>query len=84
MDIHPFGAITSDPAGDAADHFNAQEDTFWKVVELFGVELTIEVNKHSRDCVDLSDDKSNDWYRVLNSKTLRELAAQAISKDGTL
>lgn len=79
-----MSSFTDNPAGDAADHFNKQADTVWQVVELFGINLTVEANIHSRGACAVFDDDGNDWYDKINAKTLRELAAQALEKYGTV
>jgi len=82
--LKPFmgsmGMFSNNPVADASEHFNRLADTFTTTVTYLGLEFDVEVNKHSRNVVDLIGPNGYDWFYELSDDAKKNISRLAFAE----
>lgn len=76
-----MGMFSNNQVADAADHFDRMADTFTTDVTYCGIDLCVEVNRHSRNAVDIvAVADGSDMYYEFSDMARQNIARLAIAK----
>lgn len=74
-----MGMFSASPARDAEEHFDAMTDTIDTEVDYLGITFYVEVNRHSRNCSEITRVSDGScWYYEFSGMARRNIAALAI------